>query len=53
VVSQSDIDQAKVELKTLKRFRQELNDKLLQLNVNTLITLSEDTVVTLKDEGLI
>lgn len=53
VVSQSEIDQAKTEVKTLKRFRQELNDKLLQLNVNTLITLSEDTKATLKDEGLI
>lgn len=53
VVSQSDIDQAKTEVKTLKRVRQDLNDKLLQLNVNTLITLSEDTKATLRDEGLI
>lgn len=53
VVSQADIDQAKTRVKTLKRFRQELNDKLLQLNVNTLITLSEDTKATLKEEGLV
>lgn len=53
VASQDLIDSAKNEVKIFKRFRQELNDKLLQLNVNTLITLSEDTVVTLKEEGLI
>lgn len=53
VVSQADIDQAKVEVKTFKRLRQDLNDQLLQLNVNTFITLSEDTKATLKEEGLI
>lgn len=53
VVSQLEIDKAKNDVKALKRFRQELNDKLLQLNVNTLISLSEDTVATLKEEGLV
>ena len=53
VVSQLEIDKAKNDVKALKRLRQDLNDKLLQLNVNTLITLSEDTVATLKEEGLV
>lgn len=53
VVSQVEIDKAKNDVKALKRLRQDLNDKLLQLNVNTLITLSEDTVATLKEEGLV
>ena len=53
IVSQLETDKAKEDVKALKRIRQELNDKLLQLNVNTLITLSEDTVVTLEEEGLV
>jgi len=53
VVLQSDIDAAKNAVRNLKRDRQELQDKLLQLNVNTLITLSELTVQTLKAEGIL
>ena len=47
------IRMAKNSVKELKRRRQDLNDQLLQLNVNTLITLSEDTKTILKDEGIL
>ncbi len=53
VVSEADVSVAKAELKALKRERQGLNDKLLQLNVNTLIDLTDATKVTLQEEGLI
>ena len=53
VVSEQDINVAKAEVKMLKRDRQGLNDKLLQLNVNTLIQLSDPTKLTLLEEGLI
>lgn len=53
VVSENDVLVAKTELKALKRERQGLNDKLLQLNVNTLIDLTDATKVTLQEEGLI
>lgn len=47
------IRMAKNSVKELKRRRQDLNDQLLQLNVNTLITLSEDAKTILKDEGIL
>lgn len=53
VVSEVDVAAAKAELKALKRERQALNDKLLQLNVNTLIQLTDATKLTLQEEGLI
>ncbi len=53
VVSENDVLVAKTELKALKRERQGLNDKLLQLNVNTLIDLTDATKLTLQEEGLI
>lgn len=53
VVSEVDVATAKAELKALKRERQALNDKLLQLNVNTLIQLTDATKLTLQEEGLI
>jgi glutamyl/glutaminyl-tRNA synthetase len=53
VVSEQDINVAKAELKMLKRDKQALADKLLQLNVNTLIQLSDPTKLTLQEEGLI
>lgn len=53
VVSESDVNAVKAELKMLKRDRQGLNDKLLQLNVNTLIQLTDATKLTLQEEGLI
>lgn len=53
VVDQTAIDAAKAEVKQMKRAKQALQDKLLQLNVNTLIELSAETAATLKDEGIL
>lgn len=53
VLNNDRIDNAKAEVKMLKRDRQELNDKLLSLNVNTLIQLSDPTIITLQGEGII
>ena len=53
VASEAAVNAAKQVLKGLKRDRQGLNDKLLQLNVNTLIELSDPTKMTLQEEGLI
>jgi hypothetical protein len=53
VVSEAAANAAKAELKILKRDRQGLNDKLLQLNVNTLIQLSDPTKLILQEEGLV
>lgn len=53
VVDQATVDSAKAEVKQMKRAKQALQDKLLQLNVNTLIELSEATAATLKDEGIL
>jgi hypothetical protein len=50
VVSETDIVAAKATVKMLKRERQGLADKLLQLNVNTLIQLSDPTKLTLQEE---
>jgi hypothetical protein len=53
VLNGDRIDLAKAEVKMLKRDRQELNDKLLSLNVNTTIQLSDPTIITLQAEGII
>ena len=53
VVDQATIDAAKAEVKALKRAKQDLQDKLLNVNVGTTITLSEDTVKVLKEEGIL
>jgi hypothetical protein len=53
VVTPGAIDAAKVQVKNLKRQRQALQDKLLTLNVNTLITVTGDDEVLLKEEGIL
>lgn len=53
VVVQSAIDDFKAEVKNLKRAKQDLQDKLLNVNVSTNITLSADTVSVLKEEGIL
>lgn len=53
VVTQSAIDVAKVQVKDLKRQRQALQDKLLSLNVNTLITISAADAALLTEEGIL
>lgn len=52
VVDQSTIDVAKQKVKQLKREKQTLQDKLLELNVNTVIEISDVDVNVLKVEGI-
>lgn len=53
VVSPTTIQVAKDKVKELKRQRQALQDKLLSLNVNTLITISAADTELLKEEGIL
>lgn len=53
VVSSEQIDQAKTEIKNLKKQKQKINDEILELNIKTEIPLSDDVVATLQAEGLI
>jgi hypothetical protein len=53
VVEQSTIDGAKDSVKHLKRNKQTLQDKLLALNVNTLINIDTVDEMVLKVEGIL
>lgn len=53
VLSKEQIHQAKTEILNLKKQKQKLNDEILELNIKTEIPLGDDTVTTLKTEGLI
>lgn len=53
VVEQVIIDTAKGMVKILKREKQTLQDKLLALNVNTVINISDVDVMVLKAEGIL
>lgn len=53
VMTQSLIDSYKDEVKALKKQKQSINDKILELNIRTEITLADETVATLQAEGLI
>jgi hypothetical protein len=53
VVEQNSIDHAKQMVKQLKREKQVLQDKLLTLNVNTVINISLEDEMTLKVEGIL
>lgn len=53
VVSQETIDFAKDKVKELKRQRQAMQDKLLSLNVNTLISIKPDDFALLTGEGIL
>ena len=53
VVDQGTIDTAKAMVKSLKREKQTLQDKLLTLNVNRTITISDVGVMVLKTEGIL
>lgn len=53
VVEQATIDTAKGMVKSLKREKQTLQDKLLTLNVNSMIGISDADVVVLKAEGIL
>lgn len=53
VVDQGTIDTAKAMVKSLKREKQALQDKLLALNVNRTIAISDVGVMVLKAEGIL
>jgi hypothetical protein len=53
VVTNEVVANAKAKVKELKRQRQNLQDKLLTLNVNTLITVKDEDLAVLKDEGIL
>jgi hypothetical protein len=53
VVSQSQIDQAKAEVLSLKKQKQKLQDEILEFNIKTEIPLNDDVVQTLQEEGLL
>jgi hypothetical protein len=52
-VAAEQIEQAKAEVKNLKKQKQKINDEVLELNIKTEIPLSEDVVATLTAEGLL
>lgn len=53
VVSREQINQAREEIKNLKKQKQKINDSVLELNIKTEIPLGEDVVETLTAEGLL
>jgi uncharacterized protein YdcH (DUF465 family) len=53
VVTCETIADAKAKVKELKRQRQNLQDKLLALNVNTMVTVSGEDEEVLKAEGIL
>lgn len=53
VFTQEQIDQAKSEMLKLKKQKQSINDKILELNIKTEIVLPDQVVSTLAAEGLI
>ena len=53
VLTQAQIDEYKDAVKNLKRIRQATQDKLLTLNVSNYITLPQDVVSLLQDEGIL
>jgi len=53
VVTCETIADAKAKVKELKRQRQNLQDKLLALNVNTMVTVSDEDEEVLKAEGIL
>jgi hypothetical protein len=53
VVTASLVEESKVLAKSLKREKQELQDKLLQINVNSFIKLSDSTTALLQEEGIL
>jgi putative protein kinase ArgK-like GTPase of G3E family len=53
VLNKFDIEAANDKLKELKRFKQDLQDALLKINIETNITLVEQDVNVLKEEGIL
>lgn len=53
VLDAAQIDQFKTDMQMLKKQKQAINDKVLELNIRTEITLSDSDVALLKQEQLI
>ena len=53
VVSKDTINGAKATIKQLRKQKQDLQDKLLSVNVNTLISVSNDDAKLLGEEGIL
>ncbi len=53
VFNEEEIAAAKAELADLKKRKQALQDRLLELNVGTTVALSEKSVIVLQQEGLL
>ncbi len=53
VFNEEEIAAAKAELADLKKRKQSLQDRLLELNVSTSVELSEKSVIVLQQEGLV
>ena len=53
VIGAEQVDQAKIEIKNLKKQKQKLNDEILELNIKTEIPLTDEVVATLQAEGLV
>ena len=53
VLAQAQIDQAKKQIKDLKKQKQKLNDEVLELNIKTEIPLSDEIANVLVQEGLV
>ena len=53
VFTKEDLDGFRREVARAKKAKQKLQDEILELNVQTVIQLSEKTVATLQAEGLL
>ena len=53
VFSEAEVSSALAELADLKKRKQALQDRLLELNVSTTVALSEKSVIVLQQEGLL
>jgi hypothetical protein len=53
VFTEAEVAAAKVELADLKKLKQALQDRLLELNVGTTVSLSDKSVIVLQQEGLL
>jgi len=53
VFTEEEIDNYRKTVKTLKREKQKLQDKLLELNVQATITLSDDAAKVLNEQGIL
>jgi hypothetical protein len=53
VFTQADIVELKAKQQSLKKEKQKMNDEILELNVRTEITLTDDAVAVLTREGLV